>query len=468
MYCKMVWSYTLIFLALDSSDLPKLAIAFVVILFAGWLTLVITMGYQLFRRTSSRSDFNPNDTIKGMSASERDWQEEAEKLRADLLAFSHVSHTIEKEDIKLAALYFPELMQSELEAPAGKIANDHLPEPAASGRQAIIGNSVNDHLLASVASDRQAIAGNRSNEQLLASPASDRQVIIDESLSEHLLSSASSQSEYADNAIKKSNSTKQESNNPFKGVCAVVVHGWQGHPLSRAKDALQYLEAGFSVLMPALRGHEPTGGNYSDLFLKHYDDLGTWMDLVTKKYGEDESNKVRAFVLDGVSMGASNVLKMAGDPKLPDSVVAVIADCGYTSLREEGRWMLHKLPFFLRFPVLIATQLFYGLLTGVWSDKPTPLDRIRHAQVPIFIIHGKNDLFVPTWMGEQLYEACVSKKKELWIVPNATHATSNDFAGADYKRRRHQFIEESLRLFDIPECGEISNHAESERNENAR
>lgn len=403
MHCEMVWKHTSILLALDSSVLPKLAVALLVILFAGWLTLVITMGYQLFRRTSSRSEFSSNDTIKGMSASERGRPEEAEKVRSDQMALHHVSLTIKKDGINLSALYFPQLMHSDHEMSVDKIEDEHV------------------HRIAD----------------------SDQRVdVVDKNESEHVYISAYSQIEDMDG------STEQGGDNPFKGVCAVVVHGWQGHPLSRAKDALQYLEAGFSVLMPALRGHEPTGGDYTDLFLKHYDDLGLWMDHVTRTYGEGEPEKIRAFVLDGVSMGASNVLKMAGDPNLSASVVAVIADCGYTSLREEGKWMLHKLPAFLRLPVLLATQLFYGVLAGVWNDKPTPLDRVRHAQVPVFIIHGENDFFVPTRMGELLYEACASKKKELWIVPNAAHATSNDFAGADYRRRRHQFIEESLHLFD--------------------
>jgi len=402
MYCEMVWKYASILLALDSSDLPKFAVAFAIIILVGWLTLVITMGYQLFRRTSSCCDFSSNDTIKGMSASERDRPDEAEKMRADLMALPHVSHTIEKDGIKLAALYFPQLMHSDHEETVDKIENERV------------------HKIAD--SDLHA-------------------AVVDKNESEHFFCSAYSQSEYMDE------SAEHGSDNPFKGVCAVVVHGWQGHVLSRAKEALQYLNAGFSVLMPALRGHEPTGGDYSDLFLKHYDDLGTWMDHVTKMYGEDGSEKVHAFVLDGVSMGASNVLKMAGDPNLSDSVVAVIADCGYTSLREEGKWMLHKLPAFLRFPVLIATQVFYGVIAGVWNDKPTPLDCVRHARVPVFIIHGERDFLVPLRMGEQLYEACSSEKKELWIVPNATHATSNDFAGADYRRKRHQFIEESLHLF---------------------
>jgi fermentation-respiration switch protein FrsA (DUF1100 family) len=380
MRCEMVWKCELSLFTFDSSILLKLVVALVVILIVGWITHVITMGYQLFRRTSSRLELDPTDPLKGMSPSERDLSDEAEKIRADLMALPHESLTISKDDIELSALYFPAFSDS------------------------------------------------------------DQRETVNKTGSEHPSSSIFSNSAHVDKSAGK------RCDNPFEGTCAVVVHGLHGHVLSRATEALQYLKAGFSVLMPALRGHRPTGGAYTDLFLNHYDDLILWIDYLKKIDAGENQKKVRAFVFDGVSMGASNVLKAAGDPNLPSSVVAVIADCGYTSLREEGRWMLHKLPFFLRFPVLATTQIIYGVLAGVWGEKPTPLDCVRHVSVPVFIIHGDSDRLVPTWMGEQLYEACASEKKSLWIVPNATHATSNEFAGSDYTVKRHHFIKEALHI----------------------
>lgn len=388
-------------LALDSPILLKLAVALVIILIVGWLTLVITMGYQLFRRTSSRFDFDPDDPIIGMAPPERERPEEAEKVRDNLMARPHVSHTIEKDGIRLFALYFPAFTHSDQQENVNETAGEQLHSPAITriDQQVTVNITESGHVLPITLLDHEDI------------------------------------------------SREERCCNPFDGVCVLIAHGWRDHVLSRARDALHYLDAGFSVLMPALRGHGQTGGTYSDLFLKHYDDLITWMEYVTETYEEEKSERVRSFVLDGVSMGASNVLKTAGDPNLPDSVVAAVADCGYTSLREEGRWMLHKLPVFLRFPVLAVTQVFYGVLAGVWGEKPTPLDHVRHTRIPIFIIHGGNDRFVPTWMGEKIYEACASEKKELWIVPDATHANSSVFAGSDYTRKRHQFIEEALRIF---------------------
>ena len=56
----------------------------------------------------------------------------------------------------------------------------------------------------------------------------------------------------------------------------------------------------------------------------------------------------------------------------------------------------------------------------------------------MLFIHGDKDDYVPTWMVYQLYEA-KPQPKELWIVPNADHATS-------YKLNKETYTEK-VKLF---------------------
>lgn len=50
------------------------------------------------------------------------------------------------------------------------------------------------------------------------------------------------------------------------------------------------------------------------------------------------------------------------------------------------------------------------------------VDRIRHVNCPVFVIHGTRDEVVPFQNGEELFEAIPKryKYKPLW-VPNGNH-----------------------------------------------
>jgi len=202
-----------------------------------------------------------------------------------------------------------------------------------------------------------------------------------------------------------------------------------------------YLDGGYSVLVPFLRGHEPSGGRRIDIGLKHRKDLFAWMEEVRRRSKAGEPD---FFVLDGLSMGASTVLTAAGDPDLPRDVAAVLADCGYTAPMDQGRWMVRGMKPLMRYPAFFFTRLFFFLLMGYTKKDPTPRTQVARASVPVFFIHGSEDLFVPAAMARELYEACTSPVKELWYVEGAKHAMSFAVAGDQYRVRKMAFIDRAL------------------------
>ena len=225
----------------------------------------------------------------------------------------------------------------------------------------------------------------------------------------------------------------------FSGGTVILVHGWRDVHVSRASAAMAYLEAGFNVFIPILRGHAPSGGNRIDLGAKRRDDLYGWMDKI-----REEKGAPAFFVLDGLSMGAANVLTMSGDDSLPPDVKAIIADCGYSSLIEQGRWMIRGMKPVVRELSFAFTLAFFWLFMNYKRSDPTPLSQVKKASVPLLIIHGKDDKFVPTKMGEALYEACSSKQKELLLVDGAKHAMSEWILGDSYWDKKFAFIQKAL------------------------
>ena len=81
-----------------------------------------------------------------------------------------------------------------------------------------------------------------------------------------------------------------------------------------------------------------------------------WVDFAVKKFPECK------LILTGVSMGASTVLMAAAKP-LPENVVGVLADCGFTSAREIMYEVIKQmgLPPKVSYPfVKLGAKLFGG------------------------------------------------------------------------------------------------------------
>ncbi|NLA95833.1 MAG: alpha/beta hydrolase [Clostridiaceae bacterium] len=230
---------------------------------------------------------------------------------------------------------------------------------------------------------------------------------------------------------------------PGRG-CAVVIHGWRDVRLSRALDVQLYLDLGYCVFLPSLRGHKPSDGKRIDIGCKHAGDILAWLEEIRRRLGD---RKPGYFVLDGLSMGAANVLTLSGDPGLAPDVVAVIADCGYTSLLAQGKWMVRGMKPLIRRPALFFASVFFYLFMGYSSKDLTPLTGVARAKVPVMIIHGTDDLFVPASMARELFDGCRSPVKELWYVEGAKHALSHAVAKEDYKARKMAFIERALEGF---------------------
>lgn len=223
-----------------------------------------------------------------------------------------------------------------------------------------------------------------------------------------------------------------------ENACVILVHGWQDVHYSRSPAALAYHRAGFSVFMPLLRGHGESGGKRIDLACHYRKDLYAWMDRIRQEAGPPDY-----FILDGLSMGAANVLTASGDEDLPPDVAAILADCGYSTLLDEGRWMVRAMNPLIRTLSFGAALVFFYLFMDYKKKDPTPLSQVARARVPLQIIHGADDDFVPTWMGDRLYEACRSKLKDYDQVPGAKHGMSEWVGGQAYWDRKFSFIEEA-------------------------
>lgn len=199
---------------------------------------------------------------------------------------------------------------------------------------------------------------------------------------------------------------------------ALMVHGinaWHG---SRLYGSQVYFEEGYNILAVDQRMYGESEGTYCTMGYKESDDMMLWMKLLTEEKGQKQ------IIMDGVSMGSATVMVCSGRDDLPDEVIGIVADCGYTSTKDMMEHQLrhgYRIP--VSFPFVDLVKLYAERIGKFPVDERTPLQMVAKAKVPMLFIHGTADTFVPYDMVDELYNACVSEK-DILRVEGAVHALS--------------------------------------------
>ena len=194
----------------------------------------------------------------------------------------------------------------------------------------------------------------------------------------------------------------------------IMVHGYRGAALrDLSGGVLRCFRAGRSVLLVDQRCCGKSEGRTITFGAKEHKDCLAWVDFVIKKFGPDVK-----IILTGISMGAATVL-MAGGRELPPNVIGILADCGYSSAEEIIKQTIKsmRLPIGLGYLFVRLGARIYG---GFSPNDASPKKRLKNCTVPVFLVHGEEDSFVPCAMSRINYEACAGKKK-LVTIPGADH-----------------------------------------------
>ena len=133
---------------------------------------------------------------------------------------------------------------------------------------------------------------------------------------------------------------------------------------------------------------------------------------------------------------------MASELELPSNVVGIIADCPYSSpgkiIQKVCRDM--KLPGKLMYPFVALAGLLFGHFR-IWEASAERA--VMNTKVPILLIHGEDDRFVPCEMSRTLCEAN-PEKITLETFPEAGHGLSYLLDSQRYEEVVGAFVEKCL------------------------
>lgn len=216
----------------------------------------------------------------------------------------------------------------------------------------------------------------------------------------------------------------------------ILCHGYRGTGYRDFCGGLQLaLKRGHNALLIDQRAHGESEGKCLTFGIKERKDCRSWVNYIIERCGIDTK-----IILVGISMGAATVT-MATELDMPDNVVAVIADCGYSSPEKIIRKVMKdmKYPQFLYPVVELGAKLYGHFELGEASSE----EALKSSKIPVLFIHGEADDFVPCDMTKVNYEVCASKKV-LVTVPEAGHGLSYLVDLDKYKGEVDKFLEEVL------------------------
>lgn len=197
----------------------------------------------------------------------------------------------------------------------------------------------------------------------------------------------------------------------------LMMHGYRGEADRDLCGGVQRCFAlGHSALVVDQRGCGASEGNVITFGIRESRDCLDWVQFIIRTFGKNVN-----ILLTGISMGASTVLIAGGQP-LPENVVGILADCGYTSARDIIKEVIRamKLPPALAYPFVRLGAWLFGRFD---LEKDAAIDAVKRCRVPVLFFHGEDDDYVPCRMSRENFDACASEKK-LVTVPGAGHGLS--------------------------------------------
>ena len=198
---------------------------------------------------------------------------------------------------------------------------------------------------------------------------------------------------------------------------AICFHGYRATGLRDfCGGSRDILDRGYDLLLVDQRAQGDSQGHTMTFGIREREDCRAWVRWAAERFGRE-----RPLVLYGISMGAATVLMAAGEP-FEGNVRCIVADAPYSSakaiIQKVCREDLH-LPAGLCWFFLRLGARLYG---GFDPEETTAAAEVKKATVPMLIIHGEDDRFVPCAMSAEI--AAANPLVERHTFPGAGHGLS--------------------------------------------
>lgn len=198
-----------------------------------------------------------------------------------------------------------------------------------------------------------------------------------------------------------------------------------------------YHRLGLNLLIPEQRAHGQSEGRFITFGVKESKDMLRWLAFHNRTFGR------QPLILSGISMGASTIMYMA-DRRLPENVCGIIVDCGFTSPKDILSSVFKRVTHLPAGPSVYVAELFARVFAGFSLWEKDSRKTLAKNCLPILMIHGMDDGFVPCEMTKQAFSVCTGPK-QLLLVEGAEHGLSILIDRVTYLAAVTKFLRDNLK-----------------------
>ena len=253
----------------------------------------------------------------------------------------------------------------------------------------------------------------------------------------------------------------------------ILVHGYlMNGKLMASSLGQMYLDKGYNVLAPDLRGFGKSGGSVAMGYLESLD-IWDWLTYINDGNNSTIGDRAASEVMiHGVSLGGATTLQLwsqkgMGRDLTTKHVIGLVDDCGYHSMTgiiegmlTTGAGMellsaltqtvdkenLYELVGKENVTDLLINVIDVGIKKNEFELKQNALSSDRKvSDVPLYVIHGTADTTVPyTISTTKVFPFAISNGLlyDFWQVSNKPHAfIIVGMEKEQYKKNIHEFID---------------------------
>ncbi|MGY2293083.1 alpha/beta hydrolase [Pseudomonas sp. SDO528_S397] len=219
------------------------------------------------------------------------------------------------------------------------------------------------------------------------------------------------------------------------------LHGWWWPAAQKDAPAILYLHGvrwnltgqlfriaqlqalGFSVMAIDYRGFGQSHGDLPSEARVYEDARIAW-----ERFEQLQPDPAKRLIY-GHSLGGAVAIDLAAElgKQQPAPVRGLVIESTFTSLADVAAAVANT-----RLPV-----------RWLLSQKFDSIDKIADIHMPLLVVHGLDDRFVPPRFSQQLFDAALPPKS-LLLVPGASHNNSMSLAGGNYRQALERLMQTAM------------------------
>ena len=280
--------------------------------------------------------------------------------------------------------------------------------------------------------------------------------------------------------------------NPTSGKWVVLVHGFMMNGQAMADSLGQmYLNQGFNVLAPDLRGFGNSEGDGTMGYLESLD-VWDWLTYINEKYPD----KCDEIIVHGVSLGGATTvflsgLEVDGQTISDKNVIGLVEDCGYTSMtgiindmlesKGDNKLVAKILGIFHKTSLseviseatikkLIMEKVDVGLTEENFEELQNNLNSLKKSSTPLLIVHGTSDSTVPFKNSDAIYQTAMENENIPYVQRFTAEGEEHAFIILGHKENVYEghiknFITQTEKIKNSVDVGKTSDYQEETEKE---